>query len=177
MKEIIDVLISQEEIEKRLDELVVDIKKDFEGKTITIVAILKGAVIFMSDLAKKLDTTVEFDFMQISSYANSTESSGVIKIIKDLDNPITGKDVLLIEDIVDTGQTLDYLLKHLKAQRPNSIKLCTLLDKPDRRIIQNIVPNYVGFVIPDEFVIGYGLDYAQIYRNLPYIGVLKKIDD
>lgn len=173
MSETVEVLISKEEIENRLNELATQIINDFDGKTITMVGILKGAVIFMTDLAKKLDTTVEFDFMQISSYADSTKSSGVIKIVKDLDNPITGKDVLLIEDIVDTGRTLEHLIKHLKAQRPNSIRICTLLDKPDRRVIKNVVTNYSGFVIPDEFVVGYGLDYAQRYRNLPYIGILK----
>ena len=174
MKHNIDVLISHAQIEKRLLELAAEIKKDFDGKSFTLVGILKGSVMFMVDLAKKLDCDIELDFMDISSYGNSKESSGVIQFLKDLEQPITGKNVLVVEDIVDTGRTLNHLLKHLKNQDPAMLKVCTLLDKPERRIIHDIQVDYTGFVIPDEFVIGYGLDYDQKYRNLPYIGVIRE---
>ncbi len=177
MKEEITVLIPEEQIEKRVLELASDIMKDFSGKTITLICVLKGGAMFMVDLAKKLTQPVEMDFLEISSYNDSTVSSGVIKISKDLKNPITDKDVLLVEDIIDSGRTLELLIKHLQSQKPKSLKVCTLLDKPDRRVVENVVPDYVGFAIPDEFVVGYGLDYAQRYRNLSYIGVLHFISD
>lgn len=171
MKETIKVLISEEQIEKRLNELIEQITKDFKGETITLICVLKGGVIFMVDIARKLKQLVEFDFMDVSSYGNSTESSGNIKINKDLENCIEGKNVLLVEDIVDSGRTLNYLTKYLMSKRPAMLKICTLLDKPERRVC-DIKVDYVGFEIPDDFVVGYGLDYAQRYRNLPYIGVL-----
>ncbi|MDR1639723.1 MAG: hypoxanthine phosphoribosyltransferase [Clostridiales bacterium] len=173
MKETVEVLISEQGIAKRIDEIAERVSKDFEGKTISLICVLKGGVMFMVDLAKKLKQTVEFDFLDISSYGNSTESSGIIKIDKDLENPITGKHVLLVEDIIDSGRTLAHLHRHLWAQGPAELKICTLLDKPDRRVDHSITPDYVGFVIPDEFVVGYGLDYAQRYRNLSYIGILR----
>jgi hypoxanthine phosphoribosyltransferase len=177
MKEKVDVLISAQGIAKRVDEIAEQVMADYEGKTITLICILKGGVMFMVDLARKLNQTVEFDFMDISSYGDETVSSGVIKIDKDLENPITGKHVLLVEDIIDSGRTLTHLHRHLLAQSPATLKICTLLDKPARRIDNQITPDYVGFVIPDEFVIGYGLDYAQRYRNLSYIGILRFVED
>ncbi|MCL2592464.1 MAG: hypoxanthine phosphoribosyltransferase [Defluviitaleaceae bacterium] len=172
MQHNIDVLISQAEIEKRIEELATEIKRDFNGESFTLVGILKGSVMFMVDLAKKLDCDIELDFMDISSYGAGKESSGVIQFLKDLEQPITGKNVLIVEDIVDTGRTLSHLIKHLKNQEPNILKVCTLLDKPERRVVEGIKIDYTGFVIPDKFVIGYGLDYDQKYRNLPYIGVV-----
>ncbi len=172
MKEIVSSLISAEQIQNRIAELSAQIMDDFKGKTITMICVLKGGVVFMVDLAKGINQDVELDFMEISSYGDGTESSGIIKINKDLTNPITGKNVLLVEDIIDSGRTLSHLISHLKSQKPSELKICTLLDKPDRRVVDDIKPDYIGFVIPDEFVIGYGLDYAQRYRNLPYIGKL-----
>lgn len=171
MKETIKVLISEEQIEKRLNELIEQITKDFKGETITLICVLKGGVIFMVDIARKLKQLVEFDFMDVSSYGSGMESSGNIKINKDLENSIEGKNVLLVEDIVDSGRTLNYLTKYLMSKSPSMLKICTLLDKPERRVC-DIKVDYVGFEIPDDFVVGYGLDYAQRYRNLPYIGVL-----
>lgn len=174
MKETVNVLISAESIQKRLDEIAAEITKDYNGKVLTLICVLKGGVIFMVDLARRIgsNVSVEFDFMDISSYGSSTESSGVIKIDKDLDSPLTGKNVLLVEDIIDSGRTLSHLVKHLKMQKPESLRVCTLLDKPDRRVMYDIIPEYTGFVIPDEFVVGYGLDYDERYRNLSYIGTL-----
>jgi hypoxanthine phosphoribosyltransferase len=168
-------MIPAEKIERRIDEIARDVSRDFAGKTITLICVLKGGVMFMVDLARKLNHTVELDFMDISSYGDSTESSGVIRIKKDLENPISGKNVLLVEDIIDSGRTLTRLRQHLLAQSPACLKICALLDKPDRRAVDVDVvkPDYIGFVIPDEFVVGYGLDYAQRYRNLSYIGVLE----
>ena len=174
MKEIVTPLIKASEIEARVSELAEIIKSDFGSAPITLICILKGGVIFMVDLARKigLDAQVEFDFMDISSYEDQMESSGIIKINKDLENSIKDKNVLLVEDIIDTGRTLSHLINHLSSQKPNILKVCTLLDKPDRRVINDVNVDYVGFKIPDQFVVGYGLDYAQRYRNLPYIGVL-----
>lgn len=172
MGETIRKLISEEEIEARTCEIARQIQADIGDKTITLICVLKGGVMFMVDLARKLQCDVEIDFMDISSYGNATESSGVIKIDKDLENTIAGKNVLLVEDIIDSGRTLSHLRRHLMAQNPAVLKICTLLDKPSRRVVHDVVPDYVGFVIPDEFVVGYGLDYAQKYRNLGYIGVL-----
>ena len=176
MKEVIRPLISAEDIARRVDEIAADISRDYQGKTVRLICVLKGGVIFMVDLCRKLSIPVEFDFMDISSYGDSTVSSGVIKIEKDLKNPITGKDVVLVEDIIDTGQTLSHLYKHLLTQNPASIKICSLLVKKERWVVQDIDPDYVGFNIPNEFVVGYGLDYAQKYRNLGYIGVLEFIE-
>ncbi len=172
MKETLTTLITEEQIEARLNELSEEIMKDFKGKVITLICVLKGGVIFMVDLARRLKQEVQFDFLDISSYGDSTESSGHIKINKDLENSITGKDVLLVEDIIDSGRTLKHIIAHLNSQKPSSLKVCTLLDKPDRRVVKDVNVDYVGFIIPDEFVVGYGLDYAQKYRNLSYIGVL-----
>ena len=171
MSERISVLLSEEAVDKRINEIGEQISKDYEGKTVHMICVLKGGVFFMTELAKRISVPVSMDFMAISSYGADTKSSGVIKIVKDLDESITGKDVLVVEDIVDSGRTLTYLLMMLKERKPNSLKLCTLLDKPDRRVI-DVNVDYTGFDIPDEFVVGYGLDYAQKYRNLPYIGVV-----
>ncbi len=167
-----EILFTGEQIEERICEMAEQITKDYNGKTLLIVGILKGAVLFFSDLAKKLELDVEMDFMSVSSYGRSSESSGAAKLLKDLDSDIKGKDVLIIEDIVDTGLTLNYLVNSLEAREPKSLKTCCLLDKPSRRKI-DFAPDYKGFVVPDEFLVGYGLDYASKYRNLPYIGVLK----
>ena len=172
MSERISVLLSEEEVDRRINEIGKQISKDYEGKNIHLICVLKGGVFFMCELAKRIEVPVSMDFMAISSYGADTKSSGVIKIVKDLDESITGKDVLVVEDIVDSGRTLSYLLAMLKERKPNSLKLCTLLDKPDRRVI-DVDVDYTGFQIPDEFVVGYGLDYAQKYRNLPYIGVVE----
>ena len=171
MSERISVLLTEEEVDRRIKEIGEQISKDYEGKQIHLICVLKGGVFFMCELAKRIDVPVSMDFMAISSYGADTKSSGVIRIVKDLDESITGKDVLVVEDIVDSGRTLSYLLMMLKERKPNSLKLCTLLDKPDRRVI-DVDVDYTGFEIPDEFVVGYGLDYAQKYRNLPYIGVV-----
>lgn len=168
----IKVLISQEEVAKKIKELAEQINKDYAGKQVHLICVLKGGVFFTCDLAKSITLPVTFDFMSVSSYGDSTESSGRIKIVKDLDDSIEGKDVLIVEDIIDSGRTLSHLIKLLEARQPNSIKLCTLLDKPSRRVTE-VKVDYCGFAIPDEFVVGYGLDYAQQYRNLPYIGVVE----
>lgn len=167
----VEVLISQSAVEKRVKELADTISEDYAGKEIILICILKGAVMFMVDLSKELKVPVAFDFMDVSSYGGDTKSSGIVKIVKDLNESIEGKDVLLVEDIIDSGRTLSYLLKVLKQRKPASLKLCTLLDKPDRRVV-DVEVDYIGFNIPDEFVVGYGLDYNQKYRNLPYIGKL-----
>ena len=172
MSERISVLLSEEEVDKRINEIGKQITKDYEGKQVHLICVLKGGVFFMCELAKRIEVPVSMDFMAISSYGADTKSSGVIKIVKDLDESITGKDVLVVEDIVDSGRTLSYLLTMLKERNPKSLRLCTLLDKPDRRVI-DVDVDYTGFVIPDEFVVGYGLDYDQRYRNLPYIGVVE----
>ncbi len=172
MSDKISVLLSEDEVAKKLDDLAVMINRDYEGKCIHLVGILKGSVFFSCELAKRLTIPVTMDFMSVSSYGNSTKSSGVVKIIKDLDEPLQDRDVLIVEDIVDTGRTLSYLMKVLKDRRPASMRLCCMLDKPERRIT-DVKADYVCFNIPDEFVVGFGLDYAQKYRNLPYIGVLQ----
>jgi hypoxanthine phosphoribosyltransferase len=169
----IEVLISEEKVQERIRELGEQISKDYAGKSIQMICILKGASVFMVDLAKRITVPVYMDFMSVSSYGSGTESSGIVKINKDLDDPIVGKDVLIIEDIIDTGRTLNYLKKFLKNRGASSIKIATLLDKPARRVI-SLTPEYVGFTVPDEFVIGCGMDYDQRYRNLPYIGVVRQ---
>jgi len=165
----VEQLYTEEEVAARIKEIGEQITKDYEGKTIHCICVLKGGSFFMCELAKRIDLPVSFDFMSVSSYGGGTTSSGVVKIVKDLDESIEGKDVLVVEDIVDTGRTLSYLLQMLKDRKPASLKLCTLLDKPERRVT-DVNVDYTGFVIPDTFVVGYGLDYDQIYRNLPYIG-------
>lgn len=171
MSERIEVLISEGAVKKRIQELADAISNDYGDKEVVLICVLKGAIMFMVDISKELKMPVSFDFMVVSSYGNDTVSSGNIKIVKDLDDSIEGKHVLLLEDIIDSGRTLSYLLEDLKARKPASLKLCTLLDKPDRRV-NPVDVDYTGFTIPDEFVVGYGLDYAQKYRNLPYIGRL-----
>lgn len=172
MAERIRVLLTEEEVDKRIRELGEQISKDYEGEEIHLICVLRGSVFFTCELAKRITVPVSIDFMSASSYGSSTISSGVIKIVKDLEDPLIGKNVIVIEDIIDTGRTLSYLMKMLKERNPKSLRLCTLLDKPERRVAQVDV-DYVGFEIPDEFVVGYGLDYAQKYRNLPYIGIVE----
>ena len=172
MAERIEVLLTEEEVDKRIKEIGEQISKDYEGKNVHLICVLKGGVFFMCELAKRITVPVSMDFMAISSYGADTKSSGIIRIVKDLDESIAGKDVVVVEDIVDSGRTLSYLLAMLQERKPNSMRLCTLLDKPDRRVI-DVNVHYTGFQIPDEFVVGYGLDYAQKYRNLPYVGIVK----
>ena len=172
MAERVEVLISEEVVEERISELAEQISKEYEGKDLHIICILKGSIFFTCELAKRITVPVTLDFMSVSSYGSDTKSSGVIKISKDLDESILGRDILVIEDIVDSGNTLSYLLELLQSRKPNSMKLCTLLDKPERRR-KPVHVDYTGFEIPDEFVVGYGLDYAQKYRNLPYVGIVK----
>ena len=167
------ILVSNAEIAKRADEIAAQINADYKGKPILVVGILRGASIFLADIFKRLEGDVELDFMSLSSYGSGTNSSGEVKMIKDLSEPVDGKNVLIIEDIIDTGITLSYLIKVLKARNPGSIKLCALLDKPSRRKVE-LKGDYIGFEIPDEYVVGYGLDYAEKYRNLPDVCVLSK---
>lgn len=169
---ILRVLYSERQLKRRVKELGAEITKDFQGKNLVLVSVLRGSYIFMADLSRQIDLPCAVDFMAVSSYGKGTSSSGQVKIIKDLSDPIEGKDLLIVEDILDSGNTLYYLREVLSARKPASISICTLLDKPERRQ-KDIKPNYSGFLIPDEFVVGYGLDYAEEYRNLPYIGVLK----
>lgn len=167
-----EILLTKEQIAARITEIGEQISADYAGKEILMIGVLRGAVIFMADLARAITVPVALDFMAVSSYGTSTTSSGVVRILKDLDEAVQGRHVLVVEDIVDTGLTLNYLLDNLKSREPASIKLCTLLNKPDRRKAEVNI-DYNGFNIPDEFVIGYGLDYAEKYRNLPFIGILK----
>ncbi len=171
MSENVKVLISEQEVTEKIQELADRINKDYEGKEIHLICVLKGSVFITCELAKRLTVPVTMDFMSVSSYGNAQESSGRVKIVKDLDESIAGKDVLIVEDIIDSGRTLSHLIQLLQSRQPNSVRLCTLLDKPDRRVT-DVTVDYTGFVIPDEFVVGYGLDYAQKFRNLPYIGVV-----
>ncbi|MBR6345134.1 MAG: hypoxanthine phosphoribosyltransferase [Lachnospiraceae bacterium] len=168
----ISVMISEEEIDKKVRELGARISRDYAGRSVHLIGILRGGAFFMCELAKRITVPVTIDFMSVSSYGSGTVSSGVIKIGKDTDESIEGKDVIVVEDIVDTGRTLSYLLEMLKGRKPASIALCTLLDKPERRT-HEVKVDYTGFQVPDKFVVGYGLDYAQKYRNLPYIGVVE----
>lgn len=165
----VKVLLTEEEVNKRIQEIGEAITRDYAGKQVHLVCVLKGGSFFMCELAKRINLPVSLDFMSVSSYGGDTKSSGVVKIVKDLDEPLQGKDVIVVEDIVDSGRTLSYLMEMLKDRKPASLTLCTLLDKPDRRVM-DVDVKYTGFVIPDVFVVGYGLDYDQIYRNLPYIG-------
>ncbi len=171
-KYIKEILIGEEALQNRVREIAKQIEIDYRDKDPVLIGILKGAVPFMADLLKNIHVPVRIDFMAVSSYGSSTESTGNVKILKDLDKPIRSQNVIIVEDIIDTGFTIDYLLKTLRVRKPKSIRVCTLLSKPERRIIE--VPiDYKGFDIPNKFVIGYGLDYAEHYRNLPYIAVLK----
>lgn len=171
MKETTRVLIPEDKVEERIQQIAEQISRDYDGKVVHLIGILKGSVFFVCELAKRLTVPVTMDFMSVSSYGAGTKSSGIVKLIKDLDDPIAGRDVIVVEDIIDSGRTLSYLLKYLSNKGAASIRLCTLLDKPERREVEVDV-DYQGFQIPDEFVIGYGLDYDQRYRNLPYIGVM-----
>ena len=173
MSETIHTLIPEEEVEKRICEIAAQISKDYEGKSVHLICILKGSVMFMSELAKRITVPVTMDFMSCSSYGSGTVSKGIVKIAKDLDEPIEGRDALIVEDIIDSGNTLSYLIEILGKRKPASLRLCTLLDKPSRRVHHEVKVDYTCFTIPDEFVVGYGLDYAQKYRNLPYIGVVE----
>ena len=172
MAERVEVLLSEEVVDSRIKALGEQISKDYEGKEVHLVGVLKGSVFFICELAKRITVPVTLDFMSFSSYGMDTKSSGGVRIVKDLDESIKGRDVIVIEDIVDSGNTLSYLLEMLSDRKPESLRLCTLLDKPERRR-KPVKVDYVGFQIPDEFVVGYGLDYAQKYRNLPYVGVVK----
>ena len=172
MSERVRVLLSEEEVNRRICEIGEQISKDYEGRQVHLICVLKGGSFFMCELAKRITVPVSLDFMSVSSYGGGTKSSGVVKIIKDLDEPLDGKDVIVVEDIVDSGRTLSYLLELLSKRNPKSLALCTMLDKPERRVV-DVKVDYTGFNIPDEFVVGYGLDYDQRYRNLPYIGVVE----
>ena len=172
MSETVKVLLNEQEVNDRIAALGKQISADYQGKQVHLICVLKGGVFFMCELAKHITVPVSMDFMSVSSYGNETKSSGVVKIVKDLDEGIEGKEVLVVEDIIDSGRTLSYLLETLRNRKPKSLRLCTLLDKPERRVIEVDV-HYTGFEIPDEFVVGYGLDYGQVYRNLPYIGVVE----
>ena len=174
MADKISVLLTQEQVEARIAELGKEISRDYAGKKLHLICILKGGALFLTQLSKSIDPSipVSMDFMSVSSYGNETTSGGVVRIIKDLDEPIRDRDVIVVEDIIDTGWTLSYLLDLLRDRGPSSLKLCTLLDKPDRRETE-VKVDYIGFQIPDHFVVGYGLDYAQKYRTLPYIGIVE----
>lgn len=172
MSDKISVLISETDVDQRIEEIGKQISQAYEGKCVHMICVLKGSVFFACELAKRITVPVTLDFMSVSSYGDDTKSSGVVKIVKDLDEPLEGKDVLIVEDIIDSGRTLSYLIEILKQRHPASLQLCTLLDKPERRV-REVHVDYTCFNIPDEFVVGYGLDYAQKYRNLPYIGVVE----
>jgi len=176
MAEKIKVLITEEEVDARIRELGEKISKEYEGKQIHLICVLKGGVFFMCELAKRITVPVSMDFMCVGSYGDGTKSSGVVRLAKDLDESIENKEVLIVEDIIDSGNTLYYLMDVLRQRKPASLRLCTLLDKPDRRV-KDVHVDWTGFEIPDEFVVGYGLDYAQKYRNLPYIGVVEFHED
>ncbi len=169
--DILKVLIDEETLHQKVAQLGKQISEDYKDKKLLMVSVLKGSVVFMADLMRTIDIPARIDFMSVSSYGSGVKTSGVVKILKDLDHPIEGYDLLIVEDILDSGMTLSYLREVLGSRGPNSMRLITLLDKPERRQV-DIVPDYCGFVIPDEFVVGYGLDYDEEYRNLPYVGIL-----
>ena len=176
MKEKVRIFLQEQEVNARIAEVAKQISDDYAGKEIHLICILKGSVFFTCELAKRITVPVTLDFMSVSSYGNDTKSSGVVKIVKDLDEPLDGKDVLIVEDIIDSGRTLSYLMDILGKRNPRSLRLCTLLDKPERRVTL-VEVDYTCFNIPDEFVVGYGLDYAQKYRNLPFIGIVEFVDE
>lgn len=167
-----EILYTEEQLAEIVDRLGKRISEDYKDKNLFMVAALKGAVVFMADLMRAIDVPCSIDFLSVSSYGSGTSTSGEVRVLKDLDTTLEGRDLLVVEDILDSGMTLSFLLKNLSARNPNSIRLCTLLDKPERRKVE-IHPDYVGATVPDKFIVGYGLDYAEKYRNLPYIGVLK----
>jgi hypoxanthine phosphoribosyltransferase len=167
-----EVLVSSEDLARRVQELGVEISRDYEGRDLVMVGVLKGAVMFIADLMRQLTVPCEVDFMAVTSYGSSTDSSGVVRILKDLDAPIEGRDVLIVEDIIDSGLTLQYLMRNLKVRSPRSLEVCALLTKPERRRV-DLPTRYVGFEIPNRFAIGYGLDHSQKYRNLDYVAVLE----
>ena len=171
-KDIQEVLFSQQQLEERVDQIAQEITRDYAGKEIVLISVLRGSFVFMADLCRRIDLPCTIDFMSVSSYGKGTSSTGQVQITKDLSGDISGKHILVVEDILDSGNTLSYLLKLLEQRKPASIRLCTLLDKPERRV-KPVDVHYSGFTIPDAFVVGYGLDYAEHYRNLPYIGILK----
>ena len=174
MADKISVLIPEEEVNEKIKELGARISEEYAGKEVHMICILKGGVFFACELAKHITVPVSLDFMQVSSYGNATSSSGIVRIKKDLDDSMEGREVLIVEDIIDSGRTLAYLIDVLNQRKPAEIRLCTLLDKPERRVKKQVKVDYVCFTIPDEFVVGYGLDYDQKYRNLPYIGVVEQ---
>lgn len=168
-----EVLYSEDELRDKIRQMGAKISKDYSGKELILIGVLKGSVIFMSDLLKEITIPCKMDFMAVSSYGSSTETSGVVRILKDLDFEIQGKDVLIVEDIIDSGVTLKYLMKYLSARKPSSLEVICLLNKPDRRKV-NIDVKYLGYDVPDHFLVGYGLDFAEKYRNLPFVGILKE---
>ena len=176
MKETVRVLIPEDQVEARIREVAEQINQDYAGRSVHLLCILKGSVFFTCELAKRLTVPVTLDFMSCSSYGSGTVSKGIVRLAKDLDEPIEGRDVIIVEDIIDSGNTLAYLVELMKARRPASLKLCTLLDKPSRRVRHEVQVDYTCFAIEDLFVVGYGLDYAQRYRNLPYIGVIENAE-
>ena len=167
------VLFSEQDLQEIVARIGKQISEDYKDKNLVMVSVLKGSLMFMADLMRAIDVPCEIDFMAVSSYGAGTTTTGAVRILKDLDSSLEGKDILVVEDILDSGVTLSYLLKHLSSRNPNSIRLCTLLDKPERRKMP-ITADYIGTTVPDEFIVGYGLDYDEKYRNLPYIGVLKR---
>lgn len=171
-EDVLRVLLSEDEIREKVRELGGKITADYKNSNLMLVTVLKGAVVFLADLMRQIDVPAEIDFMVVSSYGSGVKSSGVVKIVKDLDVPLAGKDILIVEDILDSGLTLSYIKELLESRGPRSIRIATLLDKPSRRKV-DLQADYIGFSVPDEFVIGYGLDYDEKYRNLPYIGILK----
>ncbi len=176
MREKVRIFLPEEQINERIAEIAKQISSDYAGRSVHLICVLKGSVFFMCELAKRITVPVSMDFMSVSSYGSDTKSSGVVRIVKDLDEPLDGKDVLIIEDIIDSGRTLSYLIEILGKRNPRSLRLCTLLDKPERRVT-DVAVDYTCFNIPDEFVVGYGLDYAQRYRNLPFIGIVEFLED
>ena len=171
--DILKVLVSEEELQNKIKELGNQITQDYKDKNLLLVSVLKGSVVFMADLMRAINLKCRIDFMSVSSYGSGTKTSGTVKIIKDLDIDIRGYDLLIVEDSLDSGMTLSYIKKILMDREPKSIRICTLLDKPERRQVEDIKADYKGFIIPDEFVVGYGLDYDEMYRNVSYIGALK----
>src|SRR3954470_12684913 len=167
-----EILVQADDLQHRVRQLGAEISRDYDGKDLLLVGVLKGAIFFLSDLMRHIEIPVEVDFMAVASYGSQTDSSGVVRILKDLDAPIEGRDVLIVEDIIDSGLTLQYLMRNLGARNPASLEVCSLLTKPDRRKVE-VLPRYVGFEIPDRFAIGYGLDFSERYRNLPFVATLK----